>query len=124
MTGKGKRKHGRLVAPIPPIRVFLSACFLNHSPPVQSFWPMPCSHDGVETRSSASFPGCWTCHYRTVDACLRGSGARRVGAERSAAWGHQAPALCAGTRATCHARSPSTAIFESIAGGERVVGGK
>src|SRR3546814_4915004 len=48
-----------------PIRVFLSACFLNHSPPVQSFWPMPCSHDGVETRSSASFPGCWTCHYRS-----------------------------------------------------------
>src|SRR3546814_6403483 len=83
MTGKGKRKHGRLVAPIPPIRVFLSACFLNHSPPVQSFWPMPCSHDGLETRSSASFPGCWTCHYRPVDACLRGSGARRMGPERS-----------------------------------------
>src|SRR3546814_15880457 len=79
MTGKGKRKHGRLVAPIPPIRVFLSACFLNHSPPVQSFWPMPCSHDGVETRSSASFPGCWTCHYRTVAACRSEEG--RVGKE-------------------------------------------
>src|SRR3546814_3477925 len=35
-----------------------------------------------------------------------------MGPERSAAWGHQAPALWAGRRAPCHARWSGHALFD------------
>src|SRR3546814_13084156 len=47
---KGQAQAWQACCADTPIRVFLSACFLDHSPPVPSFWPMPFSQDRTSVR--------------------------------------------------------------------------